>query len=97
MGIIDKLTRPFKRNTYYFYDQETGDGTILELKGDIRGGIMQIEVEGKLIDIQIKNIYKLKHECRVNYIQLNKQKDYKALIRVKHEENRAVILIQSKG
>lgn len=72
MSIFKKIASNLKRKTYVFYDQETGDGTILELKGSLKGGFMQIQRDGQLIDIQIKNIYKSKHENRVNYVQVKK-------------------------
>lgn len=62
----------FKKNTYFFYDQETGESTVLELKGAIKSGMMQIEKDGQLIDIQIKNVYKSDYETRINYVQLNR-------------------------
>ncbi|MER1987900.1 MAG: hypothetical protein ABS949_01900 [Solibacillus sp.] len=62
----------FKKNIYFFYDQETGESTVLELKGTIKSGIMQIEKDGQIIDIQIKNVYKSDYETRINYVQLNR-------------------------
>lgn len=70
--MIKKIMGSFKRKTYFFYDQETGESTILELKGLVKSGLMQIEKDGQLIDIQIKNIYKSPAETRINYVQLHR-------------------------
>lgn len=73
--MIKKLIGSFQKRTYFFYDQETGESTVIELKGIIKSGIMQIEKDGQLIDIQIKNIYKSDYETRINYVQLNRVTD----------------------
>ena len=73
--MIKKLVGSLKKSTYFFYDQETGESVILELRGRLRNGIMQIEKDGQLIDIQIKNIYRSAYETRVNYVQLKHAKN----------------------
>lgn len=68
--MIKRFIRSRKTNMYFFYDQETGESMLVQLKGRIKSGVMQIEKDGQLIDIQIKNIYESNYETRVNYVQL---------------------------